>query len=215
MAATITVPAGTAIPLTLVSQVKRKSSKPGDLVRAQVAFPVTTGAQLAIPAGTYVEGEIKSIATKGKHMQNPDLQIHFTRLLFANGYSVPLDANKTQAKLETVVYGPETVASLIQPDAALNLNANVRFRASTASSYAQLQPPPLPPLPSNGPSKGVFIGAAVGGAALLVVTAIIFSHRGAGGDAVLYDAGWQFQMTLQTPVEIPAFQVDSAAKAAH
>ena len=57
-AATITVPAGTVVPLTLVSPIKSKSTKVGDAVRAVVAFPVTVGAQIAIPAGTYVEGVV-------------------------------------------------------------------------------------------------------------------------------------------------------------
>ena len=46
------VPAATVIPLTLVSQIKSKSTKVGDAVRAQVAFPITVGTQMAIPAGT-------------------------------------------------------------------------------------------------------------------------------------------------------------------
>ena len=60
-AQSIVVPTGTAIQLTLMSAVKSKSTKPGDTVRAVVAFPVTIGTQLAIPAGTYVEGEVSQV----------------------------------------------------------------------------------------------------------------------------------------------------------
>src|ERR1700741_1499785 len=59
--AIIVVPQGTAIPLTLVNPIHSKSTKPGDAVRAMVAFPATVGAQLAIPAGTYVEGTVVSV----------------------------------------------------------------------------------------------------------------------------------------------------------
>ena len=55
-ASAITVPVGTAIPLTLMNSVKSKSTKPGDMVRAVVAFPVTVGSRLAIPTGTLWKG---------------------------------------------------------------------------------------------------------------------------------------------------------------
>src|ERR1700761_4618095 len=63
---TIDVPAGMKIPLNLVTQIMSKSTKPGDAVRAVVAFPVTVGSRLAIPAGTYVEGRLISAVNKGK-----------------------------------------------------------------------------------------------------------------------------------------------------
>jgi len=37
--------------MTLVSPIKSKSTKVGDAVRAVVAFPITVGGQVAIPAG--------------------------------------------------------------------------------------------------------------------------------------------------------------------
>ena len=56
---TIVVPIGTAIQLHfLMSAVKSKSTKAGDTVRAVVAFPVTIGTELAIPAGTFVDGNV-------------------------------------------------------------------------------------------------------------------------------------------------------------
>ena len=84
-AQTITVPAGTVVPLTLVGQIKSKSTKVGDTVRAVVAFPITVGTQVAIPAGTYVEGVVTSLTAQAKTTHQPDVQIHFTRLLYANG----------------------------------------------------------------------------------------------------------------------------------
>lgn len=79
------MPQGTTIPLELVSLIKSKTSRPGDSVRGVVAFPVTVGTQVAIPAGTYVEGTINSINPGPPHGMGRSVKIHFTRLIFSNG----------------------------------------------------------------------------------------------------------------------------------
>ena len=96
---TIVVPAGTAIQLTLMSAVKSKSTKAGDTVRAVVAFPVTIGTQLAIPAGTFVDGSVIRVTAHPAGGQKPSFSVHFTRLVFSNGYSVTLNGENTQALL--------------------------------------------------------------------------------------------------------------------
>jgi hypothetical protein len=93
----ITVAEGTTVALTLVSSVKSKSTKPGDAVRAVVAFPVTVGTQLAIPPGTYVEGVVNAVTARAPKTHMASVQLHFTKLLFANGYSVALNAVNTDA----------------------------------------------------------------------------------------------------------------------
>jgi hypothetical protein len=46
----------------------------------------------------------------------------------------------------------------------------------------------------------------------VMVTGIIFgNHHQGNADYVLYDAGWQFQMTLTSPLSVDAGQVASAA----
>lgn len=61
--AAIDVPAGTKVQLNLVNPIMSLSTKPGDTVRAVVAFPVTVGNHVAIPAGTFVEGQFLSATT--------------------------------------------------------------------------------------------------------------------------------------------------------
>jgi hypothetical protein len=46
---TITIPAGTRIPLSLTSPITNKEARPGASVRAVTTFPVAVGAQTAIP----------------------------------------------------------------------------------------------------------------------------------------------------------------------
>jgi hypothetical protein len=92
--ATLTVPAGIAIPLTLVHPIV-KSSKVGSAVDATVAFPVTLGNQLAIPAGTAVEGAIAELKSSDKKTHQPRGAIHLTRMVYPNGYTVALDDANT------------------------------------------------------------------------------------------------------------------------
>src|SRR5579863_478403 len=93
------VPAGTAIQLTLMSSVKSKTTQAGDTVRAVVAFPVTIGTQLAIPAGTFVDGTVIRVTANPARGQKASFTAHFTRLVFSNGYSVALNGENTQALL--------------------------------------------------------------------------------------------------------------------
>jgi type IV secretion system protein VirB10 len=203
-ASTIAVPAGTAIPLTLMNPVKSKSTKPGDQVRAVVAFPVTVGSRLAIPTGTFVEGTVTQVSARPLANRAPTLRIHFTRLLFPNGYSVALNGENTQA--------------FLLPD---------EDRLSTVE-VAELAPMPLPgvhsamgegqsslpPLPQVGPSKAVVIGATTGGFAAFTIGMLLWAHHRANSyDFIVFDVGWQFQMVLDSPVVLDAAQVAAAASA--
>ena len=195
-ATTIVVPQGTSIPLTLVSQIHSKSTKPGDSVRAVVAFPVTAGTQVAIPAGTYVEGTVQSV-TVAKHRQPASAQIHFTRMLFANGYVAILDAVNTQAMLETDRIGE-----------VADLGVGPLPQAFLAPQQGYPTPPPLPHV---GPPMGPIIGASFGGLGALLVLGLVLHHRGANGDFLLFDNGWQFQAVLQSPLSLDAAKVAAAA----
>jgi len=204
---TITVPQGTAISLTLVSTVRSKSTKPGDPVRAMVAFPVAIGAQVAIPAGAFVEGTVKSLKGPNRHSMSPGIQMHFTRLVFAHGYSVPLDAINNDALL----FAPELVPHA--QDFLADARDGAPYFGEQFSRPGETAPEP-PPLPSNGPNPAVITGAVLGGAALVTIFAILAGRRHAAGvDTVLFQSGWQFQMTLQQPLTLDAAMVSASGTA--
>jgi hypothetical protein len=207
------VPAATVVPLTLVSQIKSKSTKVGDTVRAQVAFPITVGTEMAIPAGTYVEGVVTSLTAQVKKTGQPDVQIHFTRLVYANGYTAALDAANTQAS--NVVPGsalPEQLSETLPPAAAGAGRTHIAFYggegfAPRAQTGTQPQEPTMP-----GPPMGAVIGATFGGLAALLIIGLVFGHHHkSNADYLLFDAGWQFQMTLTTPLVLDPVQVAAAA----
>ncbi len=211
----LTVPAGTSIPLTLINPIRSRSSKPGDAVRATVAFPVTAGADVAIPAGSYVEGTIQEVKARTGAAGQPQVKIHFTRLLFANGYSVALDADSTQAQLDL----PDASAPAVDSAAADEpVNQPVGASAPQAhlvlASYGQQEPTP-PPLPSVGPSPAVVTGAVLGGGAAFTIGMLLWAHhRATSVDYVLFDSGWQFQIALEQPLAIDASRISTASAAA-
>lgn len=190
----ITVPSGTHVALTLAGPITSKSRK-GDAVRAAVAFPVTVGNQVAIPPGTYVQGAITGIV---KHSNNgPSVQMKFSSMVFPNGYTVALDGSILQAKLT------DTPAGQTNPGGAA---VNPAGYALNGKAQPGPQPPTLTPPPMPGPNKGLIIGLAAGGAAAVIVTAVVFGHRSGSatrGD-ILFNTGWQFNMVLNSPLTLNA-----------
>jgi hypothetical protein len=87
---TLTIPAGTQVLLALVRPLMTRTAKSGDAVYAETAFPVTAEGRMTIPPGTYIEGAIDSVTHPGLFSPHAQLQIHFTKLIFVNGYSVVL-----------------------------------------------------------------------------------------------------------------------------
>ncbi|HVB07473.1 MAG TPA: hypothetical protein VNF00_00885 [Candidatus Acidoferrales bacterium] len=178
---TLTLPAGTRIPLTLASPITYKA-RPGDPVRATVAFPVTLGTQLAIPAGAYMEGSIAKLTKRIR----PSVQIHFTSLVYANGYTVPINGTNIEAKVIGPAANPAGVSAFAPGD-----SPNYAFAAQTGP-----MPPPLPPQPSH---VGVIVGFVVAAVVAIVTTILLARHRGRS-NGVLFDTGWQLDMVLQNPL---------------
>jgi len=191
---TIIVPQGTQIPASLTSPITSKSAKPGRTVRAVTSFPVTVGSQIAIPVGTYFEGVIDKVTKNGR--TGPTIEMHFTRIVFANGYTVNVDAASQSADAVRPDEGSEVPASFTRSDAPRLVLA------------AQQEPPPVP-----HPGLGAAIGIGVGLAAAGIVALIITTHRGGGYNGVLFDAGWQFNLVLQGPLSLNAASIAAAGPA--
>ncbi len=84
----IVVHAGTKVSLALSNPILAKTAKAGDSVYAETAFPVAVKSQMAIPPGTYVQGQIDSLSRPGWLSPHAQFQIHFTKIIFDNGYTV-------------------------------------------------------------------------------------------------------------------------------
>ena len=120
----IQLASGTKIPLTLKQGITTKSARPGDPVYAQTAFPITANNQIAIPAGTYVQGEVRQVVRPGRVKGRAELQMSFTSMIFPNGYTVMLpgavqntpgsNSNSMKGK-EGTIQGDGTKAGMSEP----------------------------------------------------------------------------------------------------
>jgi len=210
----ITLPAGTRIPLVLTNAIGRTLSQPGDSVRAATAFPVSVGNTVAIPLGTYAEGAIASV-TKPSSSHQIGLEIHFTRLIFANGYAVELPGATAQAQLDnpSESFAPafaQTGLSITRSAAASEV-PSLGPPSFLLAMFAdpQQQPPPLPPLPHQGP-PAAFVAGAVIAAAVTVICIVAFAHHRPRTDAILAP-GARIDVVLQAPLTLDADNVASAA----
>jgi len=183
-ASAITVSPGTTVALTLLSPIKSKSTRPGDAVRA-----------------------VDSVPTRAPHTHMPAVKIHFTTLLFANGYSLSLDAINTEAKslVPAIIFKPAFEIA--------DARAGAPYLGDAFLAPGQ-NPPALPPLPSNGPSPAVIAGVSMGATAAVMALSFALARHGRGNaDEILFDNGWQFQMVLEHPLTIEPGKIPAAAGA--
>jgi hypothetical protein len=87
---TITVPAGTKIPLVLRQAISTKNARPGDPVYAATSFPVVANDHIVIPVGSYVQGVIDGVKRAGRVKGRAEVLVHFRTLILPSGYTVSL-----------------------------------------------------------------------------------------------------------------------------
>jgi len=128
--ATITIPAGTRVSLEITAPVWAKTAKPGESIYTQTTFPVVANGRMAIPVGTYVEGVIDSLSHPGFLSPHAQFQIHFTKIIFANGYTMefPGPQNVTTAPPSVAPGQPPP-----PPDDVIPAVANAYVQASTSN----------------------------------------------------------------------------------
>jgi hypothetical protein len=209
----LSVPAGTLIPAPLVTPTT-KQTRPGATLRAQVAFPVLTGSQLAIPVGTYIEGVLEPPPAATKKNKFPPPVLHFTKLLFADGSTVSLDATAVSAG---VTMPP---APAIAPEAPRTAESSSDDFIPTGHgggggmelSSQQTTTYPSNPFAHSGPNPAVFYGPII--AVAVVFIALLLGRRSAlkaNRNSFIHGAGWQFNLTVQQPFTVDATHVSASA----
>ena len=104
--ASVTIPAGTRIELVVTRPEWAQSAKDDDTVYAQTSFPTVAGGGMAIPAGTYVEGTIESVTRPTRKFDRAEIQVLFTKIIFANGYTVELPGGASPMQAPAAVAAP-------------------------------------------------------------------------------------------------------------
>jgi len=192
----LVIPAGTQVPLSLRQAISTKTAKEGDPVYAETTFPVVVDNRILVPAGTYVQGKISHIQRGGHIKGRAELLIHFTSLIYPNGYTVVLPGaveNVPGAEKSTVKGSEGT----IQQDG--QTGQKVGTAAKTAGTGAAI----------GGITdgwKGAGIGAGIGagvGAAIGMLTR---------GSDVRLEPGTSVEMVIQREVALDAARAPLAGK---
>ena len=87
---TITIPAGTKIPLSLKQAISTKNAREGDAVYAETAFPFVMDDRVIVPAGSYIQGKIARVERAGHGKGRAEILMHFTSIIYPSGYTVML-----------------------------------------------------------------------------------------------------------------------------
>jgi type IV secretion system protein VirB10 len=194
--ATLTIPSGTKVPVALKHAISTKSAREGDAVYAETTFPIVLDNRVLIPAGTYVQGKISHIQRAGRIKGRAEVLIHFTTLIYPNGYTVMLPGavENVPGADKTSMKGEE---GTIQQDSQKGEKiGTVASAAGTGAVIGGL---------SQG-GKGAAIGAGIGGA---VGTAIALLTR---GNDVKLDAGTTLEMFIQRAVDLDPSRIGTAGK---
>jgi type IV secretion system protein VirB10 len=187
----LTIPAGTRIPLSLKQAISTKTAREGDPVYAETSFPFVVNDHVVVPAGTYIQGKIMR-AQRGGHVKGrAELLIHFTSMIYPNGYTVMLGgsientpgAEKTSMKDSEGTIRQDSDAGRKAKDAAEG--------ASTGAVIGAV----------SGGGKGAGIGAGVGG-----VTGLAISMLSRGADVRL-EPGTSIEMEIQREVIVDASRI--------
>ena len=192
-AKTLTIPAGTTVPLSLKQAVSTKTAKDGDPVYAETAFPFVVNDQIIIPAGTYIQGRIEHVQRGGHVKGRAEVLIHFTSMIYPSGYTVMLGGSieNTPGAQKTSMKDSE---GTIREDSDAGKKAREAVGGATTGAV-------IGGLAAGG--KGAGIGAGAGGVAGLAVGML---SRGAD---VRLEPGTSIQMEIQREVTVDASRIGS------
>ena len=186
--ATVEVPSGTSLPLVLHNGISTHSARVGDPVYFETLFPIMIDGRVAIPAGSYVSGEVTESKRPGRVKGRGELMIKLNTLILTNGYQVSLNAVPRSAGTG----GRETVDNEGKVIGDSDKAGDVGTVAKTTAAGAGIGG-----LATQG-TKGVGIGAGVGAAAGLI--AVLLTR---GPDAEL-PRGTTVDVTLNRPILLDA-----------
>ena len=185
------IPAGTRVPLSLKQAISTKTSREGDPVYAETSFPFVVDEQVVIPAGTYIQGKIMR-AQRGGHVKGrAELLIHFTSMIYPNGYTVMLGGSIENTPGAEKTSMKDSEGTIRQDSDAGRKAKEAAEGAATGAVIGAV----------TGGGKGAGIGAGVGG-----VTGLAVAMLSRGADVRL-EPGTSLEMEIQREVTVDASRI--------
>ena len=125
-AQTLQLATGTRVEMALTRPLWARTAKGGDVLYGQTVFPVMVGAQIAVPAGTYVQALLESVTRPTRRSGQAQLRVEFTKMIFADGYTLVLNT-ATSAPISDV-----TVNVSVENDLLLDNGAQIEMTLPAA-----------------------------------------------------------------------------------
>jgi hypothetical protein len=184
------LPAGTRIPIALRQPISTKGAKQGDPIYAQTTFPIVLSGNMAVPAGTWVQGIVDNVKRAGRLKGTAELQFHLTKLIYANGYTldiqaaidqVPGDASTHMKEPNVVKHDSEKGKDLERVGTGASQGGQVGALAGAAASRS---------------IRGLGYGGLTGVAAGTLIAML------ARGSDVRFDTGTAVEIALNHPMAI-------------
>jgi hypothetical protein len=195
----VTIPAGTKLPISLKNAISTKGNHQGDPVYAQTTFPVVLNDQIVIPAGTYVQGRIMQIRPAGRIKGRAEVMMHFTTLIYPNGYTVILPGSLENAPGVDKAQVKDKEGTIKADSNKGSKAAEVAIPAAEGGALAG----GLASGSRSGTAMGAGLGAAVG------VGIAMLSH----GNEVKLAPGTTLEVVLQRDVPVNADRIKGGSLA--
>lgn len=189
---TLTIPAGSQIPLALKQPISTKTAREGDPIYATTTFPFVVNNRVLVPAGTYVQGRISSVKRGGRVHGRAEVLMHFTSLIYPDGYTILLPGSVENVPGQGT-HGVKDKEGTIQQDS--QTGQKVGTAATTAATGAAIGG-----LSGHG-WTGAGIGAGIGGAAGAAIGMLTRGHD------VTLDAGTAINMVIERPIPVDAARI--------
>ena len=195
------VPAGTRIALVLTHPVQSRYIHRGDDIYAQITSPVTSGNEVTIPPGTFIQGKVDRLERKGGR---GELHLQSMAITFPNGYVAPVSGPVTlESDDGYALKDPgkgRIVGAFALPAAGAGLGALIGH--SVGGNGTNVNGMNYNPGGLKSTAIGSMVGLAAGGVASLVM--LTSSHN------FYLDVGSPVEMVLQQPLSLERDQVADA-----
>lgn len=205
---TVTVPAGTRLPLVLTHPIQSRSIHRGDDIYAQITAPITLGNEVVIPPGTLVDGKVDKLQ---RIDGRAELFLQSMSITFPNGYVAPVSGPVVLESVEGYAVNDPGHGRLVGmfglPAAGAGLGALIGHSIGQPQSEVNTTLPPgcvgAPPfcLSTTTPvfgtkGKDAIIGAGIGAAigAATSMALLFSSHQ------FFLDVGSPVDMVLRQPI---------------
>lgn len=190
----ITVPAGTRVLLVLKNGISSKTARPGDAVYLQASFPLVQDGHVVIPAGTFVQGVIDSTKRSGRVKGRAEIQMHFTNLVYPNGYMVSMVSNVVASDSADTQRVEDKEGTVKAEGTKGRDAATVATTTGVGAVSGGL---------GTGTWRGAGIGAGIGAGVGLLTTMLT------RGNEVRFEPGSTVDMVFQRPIQIDLSRVTS------